>query len=177
MKNFKNSQQMVFKEKGSVLIISLVLLTAITLISITSLQRTSLQTRIVANIQHAESGFNIASNELEEIYLTYNSGSSTKDLTQAIDNFTLDSDGNQSFGIMDTSITSTYQTANLSYPHSIQVTNKLLHKGVSLFTSGYSQGGFSTYNFEVQSDSSTPNNGHNLSSQSLGLELIGPSAI
>ena len=47
------------KRSGSVLAISLVILTAITLISISSLQRSGLQTKIVANIQHQEQLFNI----------------------------------------------------------------------------------------------------------------------
>jgi hypothetical protein len=46
------------RQSGSVLAISLVILTAITLISITSLQRSGIQTRIVTNVQHDELLFN-----------------------------------------------------------------------------------------------------------------------
>lgn len=46
--------------QGSVLAISLVLLTAITLIALSSIQRSGLQTRMVANIQHVEILFNTA---------------------------------------------------------------------------------------------------------------------
>ena len=53
--------------KGSVLAISLTILTAITLISVTALQRSGLQGRMVGNIQHQEQGFNVASNELNVI--------------------------------------------------------------------------------------------------------------
>lgn len=45
-------------QNGSVLAISLVLLTAITLLSMMGLQRSGLQTKIVANIQHKEAAFN-----------------------------------------------------------------------------------------------------------------------
>ncbi|CCK74765.1 MAG: hypothetical protein KBT75_00755 [Oleispira antarctica] len=177
MNSLKNSPHKALKEKGSALIISLVLLTAITLISITSLQRTNLQTRIVANIQHTESGFNIVSSELEEIFVTYNSGSATSDLTKALDTFTLNSEGKKSFGVSDTTVISTYKNKNINNTKSLQVSSNLIHKGQPLFTSGYSVGGFSTYKFEINADSSLPNGGYNLSSQSLGVELIGPTSI
>jgi hypothetical protein len=45
-------------QNGSVLAISLVLLTAITLLSMMGLQRSGLQTKIVANIQHKEAAYN-----------------------------------------------------------------------------------------------------------------------
>jgi hypothetical protein len=56
-------------QSGSVLAISLVLLTAITLIALMGLQRSGLQTRIVANLQHKENVFSIA---LSEVEFTYN---------------------------------------------------------------------------------------------------------
>lgn len=49
--------------KGSILAISLVLLTSITLIAIFSIQRSGLQSKIVANIQHVEMLFNTALND------------------------------------------------------------------------------------------------------------------
>jgi hypothetical protein len=176
MKIYPNYQR--FKEKGSVLVISLVLLTAITLISITSLQRTNLQTRIIANVQHSESGFNIANSELDEIYLTYISDSaSTQDLSDALDNFTLDANDDKVFNEQDTSVVSSYTTKMSNEPHSITVSSKLTHTGQPPFTSGYSQGGFSTYRFEVQADADAPSSGYNLSSQVMGIELIAPSSI
>jgi type IV pilus assembly protein PilX len=48
MESMQNTQ------KGSVLAVSLVLLTAITLIAISSMQRSGLQTKIVSNLQHHE---------------------------------------------------------------------------------------------------------------------------
>lgn len=178
MKIYQSNQHIAFKEKGSVLVISLVLLTAITLISITSLQRTNLQTRIIANVQHSEKGFQIANSELDEIYLTYISNSaSTQDLSKALDNFTLDANDKKVFNTLYTSVTSSYTTKMSNKPNSIDVSSKLTHKGQPPFTSGYSQGGFSTYIFEVQADANAPNSGYNLSSQSMGIELIGPSSI
>tara|TARA_B110000196_G_scaffold318032_1_gene332486 strand:- start:2010 stop:2540 length:531 start_codon:yes stop_codon:yes gene_type:complete len=176
MKIYQSNQQL--KEKGSVLVISLVLLTAITLISITSLQRTNLQTRIIANVQHSENGFNIANSELDEIYLTYLSNSaSTKDLTNALDNFTLDANDKKVFNPQTSSLVSSYKTKIANKPNSIDVTSQITHKGQPTFTSGYSIGGITTYIFEVQADANAPNNGYNLSSQSMGIKVIGPSSI
>jgi hypothetical protein len=52
-------------QAGSVLAISLVILTAITLISITSLQRSGLQTKIASNTQHNEQLFTTSQSEQE----------------------------------------------------------------------------------------------------------------
>jgi hypothetical protein len=53
---------------GSVLAISLVLLTAITLIAIMGMERAGLQTKIVANIQHKEIAFNTALGDIDKVY-------------------------------------------------------------------------------------------------------------
>ena len=53
---------------GSVLAISLVLLTAITLIAIMGMQRAGLQTKIVANIQHKETAFHTALTDIDKVY-------------------------------------------------------------------------------------------------------------
>ena len=55
-------------QAGSVLAISLVILTAITLISITTLQRSGLQSKITANTQHHEQLFTSSQNEQEFWY-------------------------------------------------------------------------------------------------------------
>jgi hypothetical protein len=59
MESMQNTQ------KGSVLAVSLVLLTAITLIAISSMQRSGLQTKIVSNLQHHEILFQTTLNEQE----------------------------------------------------------------------------------------------------------------
>lgn len=56
---------MKYKQKGSALAISLVLLAAITLISLTSMQRSGLQSKIVSNLQHHELAFQTTLNEQE----------------------------------------------------------------------------------------------------------------
>jgi len=56
---------MEYKQKGSALAVSLVLLTAITLISLSSMQRSGLQTKIVSNLQHHEILFQTTLNEQE----------------------------------------------------------------------------------------------------------------
>lgn len=58
-------------QSGSVLAISLALLTAITLIAMISLQRSGLQTKIVANILHQEKAFNASQNEQEFWHTQY----------------------------------------------------------------------------------------------------------
>lgn len=177
MIKFKQKQIKVSKNTGSVLVISLVLLTAITLISITSLQRSSLQTRIVTNVQHTESGFNIANSELEETYLMYRANVTADDLTKAINSFTLDESGKKAFSSISTNSSSSYNEKVKDKSHSIVVSASLLHTGHPPFTSGYSHGGFSTYNFEITAKSNAPGNGRILSSQSQGFEVIGPASI
>ena len=60
------------KQSGSVLSISLILLTALTIISMMSLQRSGLQTKIIANVQHNENVFHAALSEQEYWYIEYN---------------------------------------------------------------------------------------------------------
>lgn len=67
--------QTINKQSGSVLAISLVLLTAITLLASMNMQRASLQTRIAANILHKEQLFNDALNEQKMWFTTLSTGS------------------------------------------------------------------------------------------------------
>jgi Tfp pilus assembly protein PilX len=163
------------QQTGSALAISLVLLTAITLISITSLQRTSLQTRIVANVQHSEAGFHAANSELEEMFQSYvEDVNAATILSDRIDKFTL-LNGVKTYTPTDiTGVTSTYHTNAQNDPHHVQISSNIRHTGQAPFTSGYSQGGFSTYGFDARTTARAPNNGRILSSQSMGIEFIGP---
>jgi Tfp pilus assembly protein PilX len=68
---------------GSVLAISLVLLTAITLIAIMGMQRAGLQTKIVANIQHKEIAFNTALGDIDKVYQDIQEGN-TQTLSDAM---------------------------------------------------------------------------------------------
>lgn len=83
---------------GSVLAISLVILTAITLISIFSIERSGLQTKIVSNLQHAEKLYNASLNE-QEYWTSELSKSNSGDVTLSapLSNFSLDEDYNQSY--------------------------------------------------------------------------------
>lgn len=55
------------QQSGSVLAISLVLLTAITLIAVMNMQRAGLQTKIVGALQHREGDFNRVANENTQV--------------------------------------------------------------------------------------------------------------
>lgn len=163
------------KQKASALAISLILLTAITLISITSLQRSGLQTRIVANNQHAEAGFNAANSELEEMFRAYiTDNDAVSALSESIDSFIMDNGKKKYVPTPKTGVVSTYQTTTQNRPLTVDLNNTVRHTGKSPFTAGYSQGGFATYGFNVSTTARAPNNGRILSSQSIGVEFIGP---
>lgn len=75
-------------QSGSVLAISLVLLTAITLVSMQGLQRSALHTKIVNNIQHQEKLFRSAASDQEARYDKYNTDpEASKLLFDIINNF------------------------------------------------------------------------------------------
>lgn len=163
------------KQKASALAISLVLLTAITLISVTSLQRSGLQTRIVANNQHVQAGFNAANSELEELFSAYITDDAAVDaLSESIDSFTMDSGSKEYVPTSKTGVNSTYTATAQNRPLAVDLSSNVLHTGKLPFTAGYSQGGFATYGFRVSTIASAPNNGRTLSSQSIGVEFIGP---
>lgn len=161
------------KQKASALAISLILLTAITLISISSLQRSGLQTRIVANNQHAEAGFNAANSELEEMFRTYiTDNDALSALSESI--YSISSTTGANEPTVETGVDSTYTATAANRPLAVDLSSSILHTGKSPFTAGYSQGGFATYGFRVSTTASAPNNGRTLSSQSIGIEFIGP---
>lgn len=75
---------MKYNQSGSVLAVSLVLLTTITLVAIMGMQRSGLQSRIVSSVQHQEFVFNSA---LSTIYANYDffQTSDTQALNDAIE--------------------------------------------------------------------------------------------
>jgi hypothetical protein len=168
--------------KGSVLAISLVMLTAITLVSITSMQRSGLQGRMVSNIQHKEKGFHAANSELEGIYQFYGSkGSAAKALSKPISSFDM-VNGKQVFQEVETGYTSTYHSYSPDHGSSftatrLQIDSNILHKGTSI-AEGFSYGSFVEHSFVVTSSSRKPDTGSNsgdlLSSQSIGVNFIAP---
>jgi Tfp pilus assembly protein PilX len=163
------------QQTGSTLAISLVLLAAITLVSITSLQRTDLQTRIVANSQHSEAAFHAANSDLEEMFAAYvNDTVSSAALSDSIDQFVISSGVKTYTKTRATGVTSSYQTNAQGNSHLPQLASTIVHTGQSPFSSGNSQGSFATYQFQATTTANEPNNGRILSSQSIGLEFIGP---
>lgn len=71
-------------QKGSVLITTLVILTAVTLIAILSMQKSTTGLRMVGNTQLFESSFQVALSELNFTFNKYRNVQSHLDLTQAI---------------------------------------------------------------------------------------------
>jgi Tfp pilus assembly protein PilX len=168
------------QQTGSALAISLVLLTAISLVSITSLQRTNLQSRIVANSQHAEAAFQIVNNDLEEKLRRYaNDPVSASALSDTIDMFEI-TGGEKAYKKTDTTgVVSSYQNDIDGHPRKIQIASNIIHTGQPPFSSGNSQGSFTTFQFEATTTASTgtvaEENYRVLSSQITGIEFIGPS--
>lgn len=170
--------------KGSVLAISLTILTAITLISISALQRSGIQGRMVGNIQHKEQGFHAANGELEEIYQFYaTQASATSALSLPLNSFDI-VNGEQIFGAVDPgheSVYNAYDPSGSGYSHSprLVVTSNIQHTGVrNSLVEGFSVGTFAEYGFTVSSQATEPNNGiaqgRTLSSQLIGIKFIAP---
>jgi hypothetical protein len=115
-----------YHQKGSALIVSLVLLTAITLISLSSMQRSGLQTRIVANLQHHEVLFQTALNEQEYWWGKLKKDSSRGELIfEAQSEFALNADNNKVYrpttlsdgsGFNDGGLTITHRSGLLIIP-------------------------------------------------------------
>lgn len=104
-------------QKGSVLAICLVILTAITVISAMSMQRSVLQTRIVGNIQHKEAVFKAAMNEQEFWFRTYReAGRNNSTLTAPSNSFIPDANGNRNY-------TAVPLPSSGNEPNEIQVNN------------------------------------------------------
>lgn len=93
-----SDQNLYVKNNGSVLAISLVLLTAITLVAVFSMQRSGLQTKIVANVQHVEMLFNTAMNDQEYWFMQLKVADSGDTLlSEPLANFVLDENNQRSY--------------------------------------------------------------------------------
>jgi hypothetical protein len=89
-------------QTGSVLAISLVLLTAITLIAMMGLQRSALQTKIVVNIQHQEQLFRTCANDQEHRFDKINNDSKIyKFFYDIIDDVSINNQGEQEQNLFD----------------------------------------------------------------------------
>lgn len=109
------------KQQGSVLAISLVMLTAITIISAMSMQRSALQTRITANIQHKEAVFAAAMDEQEFWFRTYRTaGRNDPILSTPSETFQLDGIGGRIY-------TPVPLADSGNIPNFIQVTNNITY--------------------------------------------------
>jgi hypothetical protein len=170
--------------KGSVLAISLVILTAITLISISALQRSGTQGRMVGNMQHKEQSFHAANGELEEIYNFFaTQASATQALSVPLNSFEFIS-GEQVFLPVEPGHESTYNNylPNQGNSTRLDVTSSIVHTGIaSSLVAGFSIGSFAEYGFIVSAQSSTPNlgvaAGRTLSDQSIGITFIAPASL
>jgi Tfp pilus assembly protein PilX len=183
--------------KGSVLAISLVILTAITLVSVTAMQRSGLQGRMTGSLQHNKIAFHTANSELEEIYDFYSSqASATEALASALNEFTIvdkeqkDDAGNtvtkevQAFHSITSGHTSTYSNYN---PHSggsngtnqavrLDLASTIQHTGSrNSLVEGFTIGAFVEYGFVATATASEPAiAGRLLSSQAIGIKYIAP---
>jgi hypothetical protein len=168
--------------KGSVLAISLSILTAITLISVTALQRSGIQGRMVGNIQHGEQGFHAASSELTDIYRFYaTQPSATSALSVPLNSFDL-VNNEQVFKPVDpgheSSDTSDSSSAQNHTPR-LTIASDIQHTGIKdSLVEGFSIGAFVEYGFTVSSQAAEPSfgltPGRTLSSQLIGIKYIAP---
>lgn len=169
-------------QSGSVLAISLVLLTAITLVAIMGLQRSGLQTKIVANVQHREVVFNGARNLLVDAYGSFQT-SDTQLLSDAIDK---QKKHQYQTSIGATTDGPTKKVDDLGTPLNENITSKkvsVLYKSnnnglenpnTSGLRNNFSRGknGMGVAKFELAANVTLPNDIH--SDQLLGFHLITP---
>lgn len=86
------------RNKGSVLAISLVLLTAITIVALSSMQRSGLQTKIVANFQHVEMLFNAAMSDQQYWFMQLKASESGDTLlSEPLASFVLDENNKRNY--------------------------------------------------------------------------------
>lgn len=142
------------KQSGSVLAISLVLLTAITILAVMNMQRAGLQTRINANISHREELFNTDSNEQESWVFQIKTASTGDPILSApMRAFNLNGDGSR-----------TYRPEPLAVinalPNNVQVINQLLlippTPGINALAQGEEGGDRVKFNYQLQSQAGIP---------------------
>ena len=143
------------KQSGSVLAISLVLLTAITILAVMNMQRTGLQTRIAGNVLHRELLFNTDLNEQECVFFqlkTANTGDPM--LSGPIRSFNLDADGTRVY-------TPVFPAICNPLPPFIQATNQLLllgsTPGVIALAQGEEGGDRILFRYQLQSQAGIAN--------------------
>ncbi|MFT4907400.1 MAG: hypothetical protein ACI978_001482 [Oleispira sp.] len=154
------------QQTGSVLAISLVLLTVITLVAVMSMQRAGLQTKIVGHVQHKEAAFQKAQSELEKAYRDIQKGD-TQVLSDA-----MNSPNNS---------TSVFSTINTNIFYQISIITRHLepmlepgNPATSSLRNGNSRGknGAGIEHFEIESIATLPS-GIN-SNQIMGITILSP---
>lgn len=148
--------QMINKQSGSVLVISLVLLTVITLLAVMNMQRAGLQTRITSNILHREELFNGALNEQEYWFAQLHTAEiGDPMLSEPIRTFTPGANGTPIYEPVD------MDTINSSVGDLVQVTNTLLllsaTPGVNALAQGEESGDRVLFKYELQSTAGIAN--------------------
>lgn len=169
--------------RGSVLAISLVILTAITLISISSLQRSGLQTRMLGNVLHKENNFHNDNNYLEGAYQYYYKGANKNDpSTEATTAFeelyeaaNSDSELIGNIQVYDP-ISTDYESNDASAPN-LTLESNIQFKGKSR-AEGNSESIFKYHNYDITSSSVVPGEIGNpdriVSSQTIGIKFLAP---
>ncbi|MFT7411241.1 MAG: Tfp pilus assembly protein PilX [Oleispira sp.] len=137
------------QQSGSVLAISLVLLTAITVLAVMSMERAGLQTRITSNILHRELLFNSTMNEQESwFFLIKTADTGDSMLSAPIRSFDLDIDGNRIY-------TPVQLDVNNTMPNNIAMTNQLIvlgtTAGINALAEGQETGDRVMYHYQLQS--------------------------
>jgi Tfp pilus assembly protein PilX len=153
-------------QSGSVLLISLVLLTVITLVTMMSLQRSGLQTKVVANAQHREIVFNTALNDIDKTYSQIQAGN-TQELSDAIEK-------PEEWVAFDTLLTRNRHATVITQVKHIWNGNALGNPNTSRLRNTNSRGknGAGVENFIARSVASLPNDMK--SAQQIGISIITP---
>ncbi len=148
--------QVIKKQSGAVLAISLVLLTAITVLAVISMQRAGMQTRITGNILHREMLFNSAMNEQESwFYVLKTADTGDSILSEPIRTFNLDDDGTRIYTPV--SLDADNTIPGTTTPRPIQTQNELILlgsiSGVNALAQGQESDDRVLYRYELQSES------------------------
>lgn len=180
-------------QRGSVLVISLIILTAVTAIAASALYTSSVQENIVFGVQYKEQAFNAAYNEHQEVYDYYlNAFADDSSANDGLKRKVLDTLGS-AYDLHYTSsnpnpIDPGHKTNAAGDPSSYTGSTSFdLNSGLQFLepgegalalVEGASAGTFKKYSFEIEASSSEPsgsfNNAKLLSEQVQGFSYLGP---
>jgi Tfp pilus assembly protein PilX len=165
MESRKISQQ-----SGSVLAISLVLLTAITIIAIMGIQRSGLQTKIVGNLQHKEGVFQASLSEQEFWFNTLRDTDNRQLLLQLINSETVDGNGNT----VPLSVSLPVSSRAQAIANQLQVsTSAILTSKEGVLVEGFELGTHMNYRFQLDTDATYQRRRGVTSPQRTGFSLPG----